>query len=216
MVALYPILLPKAYQIPSTSSLEETTDRRVSEDEEEGQALLPDAWTQVGLTGDSGDFHFEFPDLEGSPVSLQDSRFRGKVVLVNVFGSWCPNCNDEAPLLAEWHRRYRDAGLEIVGLAYEFTGEPERDREQVRRFAARYGIEYPLLLAGISDKTAAGATLPDLTAVLSYPTTLFIDRQGKVRRIHSGFTGPGTGDHYARLVAEFEGLIESLLAEQAS
>ena len=179
----------------------------------EDETFLPDAWNQVGLTNDEGRFAFEFPDLEGRPISLADDRFQGKVVLVNVFGSWCPNCNDEAPLLARWYKTYRDQGLEIVGLAYEFTGEAERDRRQVRRFGERYGIEYPLLLAGTSDKKAAGATLPDLTAVLSYPTTIFIGRDGKVRKIHSGFAGPGTGHHYEVLVGELESLVEELLAE---
>ena len=178
-----------------------------------GEAVLPDGWTQVGLTNDDGRFSFEFPDLEGNVVSLADDRFAGKVVLVNIFGSWCPNCNDEAPLLARWHQTYRDRGLEIVGLAYEFTGEAERDRRQVQRFAERYGISYPLLLAGTSDKQAAGETLPDLTAVKSYPTTVFISRDGKVRKIYSGFSGPGTGSHYEKLVTEVEELIEELVAE---
>lgn len=178
-------------------------------------AVLPDAWSQVGLTNDEGRFAFSFPDLEGAAVSLDDPRFAGKVVLVNVFGSWCPNCNDEAPLLVRWHRAYRDRGLEIVGLAYELSGDPGRDREMVRRFAGRHGVGYPLLLAGISDKRAAAATLPDLTAVLSYPTSVFIGRDGKVRKIHSGFAGPGTGEHHERLVAELEALIEELLAEPA-
>ncbi len=181
-----------------------------AQDDEE---ILPDAWTLAGLTNDDGAFHFSFPDLTGNTVSGSDECFHGKVVLVNIFGSWCPNCNDEAPLLAQWDRRYRDRGLEIVGLAYEFTGEPERDREIVGRFARRYGIEYPLLLAGTSDKAAAAETLPDLTAVISYPTSVFIGRDGKVRKIHSGFSGPGTGEHYEALVAELEGVIETLLAE---
>ncbi len=178
---------------------------------EEYESILPDAWTAVGLTNDEGAFSFTFPDLEGDPLSLGDPRFAGKVVLVNIFGSWCPNCNDEAPLLAEWHRRYRDRGLEIVGLAYEFTGDPDRGRQLVRRFAERYSIEYPLLLAGVSDKAAAASTLPDLTAVIAYPTTIFIGRDGKVRKIHTGFTGPGTGSHYQQLVAELETVIEELL-----
>lgn len=182
---------------------------------EEGEDILPDEWTAVGLTNDEGRFNFSFPDLDGELLALDDSRFAGKAVVVNIFGSWCPNCNDEAPLLAEWYRRYRDRGLEIVGLAYEFTGDPERDRELVRRFADRYDIEYPLLLAGVSDKKAAAETLPDLTAVLSYPTTIFIGRDGRVRKIHSGFSGPGTGEHYEELVAELEGAIEELLAEAA-
>ena len=118
-------------------------------------------------------------------------------------------------LLAAWDRRYRARGLEIVGLAYEFSGEPARDRTMLERFAARYGIDYPLLLAGTSDKQAAAETLPDLTAVIAYPTSVFIGRDGKVRRIHSGFSGPGTGVHHDRLVAELEGLIEGLLAEPA-
>ncbi len=182
---------------------------------EETDGILPDAWSMVGLSNDDGAFEFEFPDLDGNPVRLDDPRFTGKAVLVNIFGSWCPNCNDEAPLLAEWHRRYRDRGLEVVGLAYEFTGDPDRDRLLVHRFAERYGIEYPLLLAGVSDKAAAGSTLPDLTAVIAYPTTVFVGRDGKVRKIHTGFTGPGTGSHYRRLVAELEAAIEDLLADPA-
>lgn len=185
------------------------TARRAAAQEQ----VLPDAWAQVGLQNADGRFHFAFPDLEGQTVSLADSRFRGKVVVVNLFGSWCPNCNDEAPLLAAWKNRFHDQGLEIVGLAFEYTGKPDRDREQVRRFAARHAIDYPLLLAGTSDKSKAAAVLPDLTRVAAFPTTIFIGRDGKVRKIHSGFAGPGTGRHHAELVAELESLIQQLIAE---
>ncbi len=175
-------------------------------------ATLPDGWKDVGLTNSEGRFRFRFPDLDGHPVALTDDRFRGKVVMVNIFGSWCPNCNDEAPLLAAWNRKYRRQGLEIVGLAYEFTGNAARDREMVRRFAKRYGIDYTLLLAGVSDKAKASATLPDITKVIAYPTTVFIGRDGKVRKIYSGFAGPGTGKHFDDLKGEIESVIEQLLA----
>ncbi len=187
------------------------TARRAAEQE----TVLPDAWQEVGLTNPDGRFRFRFPDLAGNPVALEDPRFAGKVVIVNLFGSWCPNCNDEGPYLASLHQRYRDRGLEIVGLAFEVTGDAARDREFVRRFGERYGISYPLLLAGTNDKKQAGAALPDLTRVASFPTTVFLGRDGKVRKIHSGFDGPGTGKHFAELKKEFEGLIESLLAEPA-
>ncbi len=177
------------------------------------EAPIPDAWSLVGLTHEDARFAFEFPDLQGRKVSLADERFDGKVVLVNIFGSWCPNCNDEAPLLARWDRRFRDDGLEIVGLAYEFSGDAARDGALVERFAERHGIEYPLLLAGTSDKAAAAKTLPDLSAVVAFPTSVFIDRNGKVRRIHSGFSGPGTGAPYQELIAEFENLLAELLSE---
>ncbi len=181
----------------------------------DGEAILPDAWSLAGLTNDEGRFHFEFDDLASQTLSSADPRFDGKVVLVNIFGSWCPNCNDKAPLLAQWYRDYRDRGLEIVGLAYEYSGDRERDRRYVGKFAERHGVEFPLLLAGTSDKRQAASTLPDLTAVIAFPTSIFIGRDGKVRRIHSGFSGPGTGRHYDDLVAELEGLIQELLAESA-
>lgn len=189
------------------------TARRPEGDEE---PPLPDAWSLARLTNDEGRFSFDFPDLDGNRLTLSDPRFADKVVLVNIFGSWCPNCNDEAPLLAQWHRQYGNQGLEVVGLAYEFSGDAKRDGAVVKRFAERYGIEYPLLLAGVSDKAKAAETLPDLSAVIAFPTSIFIDRNGKVRRIHSGFSGPGTGEHYHRLVAELEGLLEDLLKEPPS
>lgn len=180
-----------------------------------GEAVLPDAWSQVGLTSADGRLHFRFPDLTGRTVTADDPRFAGKVVIVNIFGSWCPNCNDEAPLLARWAAEDRGRGLEVVGLAYEVTGDAARDRTMVERFAARHGIDYPLLLAGTSDKAEASATLPDLSAVLAFPTSVFIGRDGKVRKIYSGFAGPGTGKHHEALVAEIRALIETLLAEPA-
>ena len=149
-------------------------------------------------------------------MSLGDERFRGKVVVVNLFGSWCPNCNDEAPLLASWYRRHRGRGLEIIGLAYEETGDPEVDRKSVRTFARHHGLDYPLLLAGLSNRQAAAKTLPDFMGLFAFPTTIFVGRDGRVRKIHSGFAGPGTGVHHQKLVAELGALVETLLAEPAS
>jgi thiol-disulfide isomerase/thioredoxin len=177
-------------------------------------ATLPDGWKDVGIAEAQGHFRFRFPDLDGRLVASDEQRFRGKVVLVNIFGSWCPNCNDEAPLLAAWDRKYRAKGLEIVGLAFEFTGDAARDREMVRRFAQRYGIKYTLLLAGVSDKQKASAALPAITRVNAYPTSIFIGRDGRVRKIYSGFAGPGTGAHFDALKRELEKEIGALLAER--
>lgn len=178
-------------------------------------SVLPDPFDQAHVTNEDRRFRFALRDLEGRLVSSSDERFDGKVVLVNLFGSWCPNCNDEAPLLATWDRTYRDQGLEIVGLAFEMTGDAERDRKLVRRYAERHDLEFPLLLAGTSDKQEAAATLPDLDRVVAYPTSIFIGRDGTVRHIHSGFAGPGTGEHHERLVAQLTEVLESLLAEEA-
>lgn len=156
-----------------------------------------------------------FPDLDGVPRSLADPAFEGKARILEIFGSWCPNCNDAAALLVELDERYRDRGLSIVGLAFELTGEPERDARQVRAYAERHGIAFPLLVAGLKDSgnESAEEALPLLDQIRAYPTTIFLDAAGSVRAVHTGFAGPATGEAHDRVRAEFEDLIEELLAE---
>lgn len=158
-------------------------------------------------------FRFAFPDLDGRLVTERDPRFKGKVVMVDVFGTWCPTCHDAAPKLVKLYRKYREQGLEIVGLAYEVSGDTSVDRRQVRRYREKFGIPFTLLLAGVNDTEAAAATLPQLQGFISFPTTIFLGRDGKVRRIHAGFYGPATGAQHAKLVREFEGTVERLLRE---
>ena len=176
---------------------------------------LADPTKVVALSPAAKDGRLElaFPDLQGKLVRLDDPRFEGKVVVVDVFGTWCPNCNDQAPVLARWQREYGPRGLELVGLAFEMTGDAERDRTFVRRYAERHGLEFPLLLAGTSDKAVAAAALPGLTKIVSYPTTIFIGRDGRVRTIYNGFAGPATGEHHTALVAAMERELEELLGE---
>ncbi len=163
---------------------------------------------------DTAPFRFAFPDLDGRVVTQDDPRLRGKVVMVDVFGTWCPTCHDAAPVLVGLHRDYRARGLEIVGLAYEVTGDSAVDNRQLRRYREKFGIEFPLLLAGLNDTDLTAATLPQLANFTAYPTTLFLDRRGRVRRIHAGFYGPATGAQHDRLVADFRAEIERLLAER--
>jgi thiol-disulfide isomerase/thioredoxin len=159
-------------------------------------------------------FRFSFPDLEGRIVTERDPRFQGKVVLVDVFGTWCPTCHDAAPELVKLHRKYRDQGLEIVGLAYEVSGDTAVDRRQVRRYREKFGITFPMLLAGVNDTEAAAATLPQLQGFTSFPTTIFLGRDGRVRRIHAGFYGPATGAQHAKQVREWEEDVRRLLLEK--
>ena len=161
-------------------------------------------------------FRFDFFDVDGQRVTSNDPRFRGKVVLVDIFGSWCPTCHYAAPELVRFYRRYQARGLEVVGLAYEVTGDTATDRRQLRRYRDKFDITFPLLLAGINDTEVAAATLPQLTGFTSFPTTLFLGRDGKIRRVHAGFYGPATGAQHGRLLREYEKQIEKLLNEKAS
>ena len=162
----------------------------------------------------TGPFRFAFPDLDGRMVTERDPRFKNKVVMVDVFGTWCPTCHEAAPELVKLYRRYRGRGLEIVGLAYEVSGDTAVDRRQVRRYREKFGIPFTLLLAGVNDTEAAAATLPQLRGFTSFPTTIFLGRDGKVRRIHAGFYGPATGAQHAKLVRDWEKEVEGLLDER--
>jgi thiol-disulfide isomerase/thioredoxin len=170
--------------------------------------------TEITSADTSAPFRFAFPDLDGRTVTERDPRFRGKVVLVDIFGSWCPTCHDAAPELVRLYHKYHDRGLEIVGLAYEVTGDTAIDARQVRRYRRKFGISFPLLLAGINDTEAAAATLPQLHGFTSFPTTVFLGRDGRVRLVHAGFYGPAMGARHERMIREFEREAERLLAER--
>ncbi len=169
--------------------------------------------TEVTRADTTDPFRFAFPDLNGRMVTERDPRFRGKVVLVDVFGTWCPTCHDAAPALARLYDKYHDRGLEIVGLAYEVTGDSAADGRQLRRYRDKFGLRFPILLAGVNDTEAAAATLPQLRGFTAFPTTIFLGRDGRVRRVHAGFYGPATGAQHGRLVGEYEREIERLLRE---
>ena len=180
----------------------------------EPEAALPDPFAQTSWTGAIEPAEIVFPDLDGNPRSLADPEFAGKARIVELFGSWCPNCNDAAVYLAELDRRYRDRGLSIVGLAFEMTGEFERDADQVRKYKAHHGVEFPILLAGLSDKDEASATFTAIDRVRSYPTMIFIDAEDNVRAVYSGYSGPATGEAHIELREQFETLIERMLSER--
>jgi len=158
---------------------------------------------------------FSFPDPQGNLVSLDDERFNNKVVLMQIMGTWCPNCLDESKYYANYYKANKDKDIEIVALAFEYVKTEEKAFNNINRLADRIGIEYPILLAqtGTTSKTKAQEKLPMLNHVLSYPTTIFIDKQGVVRKIHTGFNGPATGEKFIAFKVEFENFVDELLRE---
>jgi len=179
-------------------------------------AVLDSSAVATGLRDPGVKLEFSFPDLDGNPVALADERFRDKVVIVTLAGSWCPNCHDEAAFLAALHRELKSQGLEVVSLMFEHFGDFPQAAAATRRFRVKFDIEYPTLIAGTSDKDDASRALPQLTGVFAYPTTIWVDRAGTVRKIHAGFSGPATGSHYEELTREFTEFTRELLAEPAA
>lgn len=178
-------------------------------------AILPDAYALTALKKGFNKIDFTFPALNGSKVSLSDDTFENKVVLVQFLGSWCPNCMDETAYLVPFYNIYNKKGVEIIGLAYERTKDFERSKKNVERLRDRFNIPYTLLLTGYTNNNAeVAASLPMLSNFEAFPTLIIIDKKGQVRKIHTGFAGPGTGKYYTEFVQEFEKTIDALLAEK--
>ncbi|MBV9743507.1 MAG: TlpA family protein disulfide reductase [Acidobacteriia bacterium] len=167
----------------------------------------------TGVKDANEPFRFSFPDLNGKIVSNTDPRFRGKVVLVEITGSWCPNCHDEAPFLVDLYKKYHEQGLEIVALSFEEESQLANPT-RLRAFIKKYGIEYNVLLCGQPDD--AKQKLTQAVNWDSWPTSFFIDRQGLVRLVHAGFPGSPSGELYRQATKQFKTEIEGLLAENVS
>jgi peroxiredoxin len=158
---------------------------------------------------------FSLPDEDGTMVSLNDERYNNKVVIVQIMGTWCPNCLDESKYYTKFYQANAERGVEIVALAFEYAKTEEKAFKSIARLRDKLDIAYPILLAqyGTSDKVKAQEKLPMLNHVLSYPTSIFVDKKGKVRKIHTGFNGPATGEKYTEFKTEFEGFVGALLSE---
>ncbi len=157
-------------------------------------------------------FRFSFPDLDGQIVTNADPRFAGKVVLVSITGSWCPNCHDEAPFLANLYMTYRDKGLEIVALSFE-EEEQLANPTRLRAFIEKYDLGYTFLLAGVPDQLSE--MVPQAVNLNAFPTTFMLGRDGRVRAVHAGFPSPASGSFYTEAQHEITSQIEHLLAESA-
>jgi thiol-disulfide isomerase/thioredoxin len=169
-----------------------------------------DPTTHTTVKDPTQPFNFSFPDLNGNIVSNTDARFRGKVVLINITGSWCPNCHDEAPFLAGLYDKYHAQGLEIVALSFE-EADQLKDPTRLRAFMKEYGIKYTVLLGGETD--SAKTKLTQAVNWDAWPTTFFVGRDGLVRGAHAGFPSPGSGELYRQAKEEFTAKVEKLLAE---
>ncbi len=155
-------------------------------------------------------FTFKFPDVNGRILSNDDPKFKDKVILAIVTGTWCPNCHDEAQYLVQLYKKYRSQGLEIVALDFE---EPEQQDSlaRVRAFVKKYGVEYTYLIAGAPIEM--WEKVPQAVNLNTWPATLFVGRDGKVKLISAGFAAPASGEYNDQLKTEFTSTIERLLAE---
>lgn len=182
--------------------------------EKNENAALPDPESLTYLKDGFETISFSFPDVDGNTISLSDEKYKNKVVILQLFGTWCPNCLDETRFLAPWYDQNKNRGVEIIGLAYERKPDFDYASTRVKKMIDKLGVNYDFVIAGTSNKEEAAKTLPQLNSIIAFPTSIFIGKDGKVKKIHTGFSGPGTGKYYEQFKEEFNQTINDLLSQQ--
>jgi thiol-disulfide isomerase/thioredoxin len=177
------------------------------------EAALPDPYNLTYLKDGYTSLDFSFPYVNGRLISLRDEKYKNKVVIITITGSWCPNCIDEAAFLAPWFKKNKKRGVEAIAIHYERKTDTAYVRKALTRFRKRFGIEYDQVFAGLADKQLVAESLPALNTFLSFPTIIFLDKKGKVAKIHTGYTGPATGKYYEEFKKEFNEEIGKLLKQ---
>jgi thiol-disulfide isomerase/thioredoxin len=177
-------------------------------------AQLPDAYQITSLKKGYDKLAFQFPNLDKKNISLEDKKFKNKVLIIQLSGSWCPNCMDETAYISPWYDKNKKRGIEVIALFYERSNNFETAKTRVEKLKKRFDVNYETLIAGTNDKQTASTTLPMLNEINAYPTTIFIDKKGKVRKIHTGFSGPATGEHYLKWQEEFNDFVDKLVSEK--
>lgn len=157
---------------------------------------------------------FSFKNLEGKTVSLSDEKYKNKVVIIQIMGSWCPNCMDETKFLAPFYDKYKKDGLEIIALAFERTDDFAKAVSNVSRMKNRFNAHYEFLITMKTGADQASQALPMLNKVMAFPTTIYVDKKGVVRKVYTGFNGPATGDAYTKYAEETRMFVEKLLKEK--
>lgn len=175
-------------------------------------AALPDPYREPADSERQKLHRFSFPDLEGNMISPDNEKFKNKVVIIPITGTWCPNCIDEAMFLSPWYKANRDRGVEIITIHYERQTDTAYYRKVMSRFRKRFDLQYDQVFGGLSnsDTVRKSLMIPDFRA---FPTTLFIDKKGRIAKLHSGYSGPATGKFYDDFVKEFNEEVDKLLRE---
>lgn len=175
------------------------------------EVVLADPNTLTYMKDRQQPLAFSFENDVGQLISLEDEQYKDKIKLVQIFGTWCPNCRDETKFLVEYFKKNPTEEVAIIGLAFEKHKDPVKAKDKLKTYKKRMDIPYELLLAGSSDKALASQVLPMLNKVISYPTLLFLNRKNEVVKIHTGFSGPATSK-YEEYVQDFNKTLSDLVA----
>ena len=179
------------------------------------KAELPDPYKLTFLKEGYKKLDFTFPDLTGKQVSLSDDKYKGKVVIIEIVGTWCPNCTDQTVFLSPWFNKNQKRGVEAIAIGFEQKDSLAYAQYTLGKLRDKYNIKYDILFGGLADKKLVSQKLPALNKFVAFPTTIIIDRKGEVREIYTGYTGTVTGNYYKEYEKKFNKLLDQLIAEEA-
>jgi thiol-disulfide isomerase/thioredoxin len=174
---------------------------------------LPDPYALTFMKKGYERFEIKFPNTSGDLVELTDERYQNKVVVIQILGTWCPNCMDETKFYVDWLKKNPGKRVEFIGLAFERKPEADYAYARIEKMKEKLGVPYEVLLAGTTSQESRTKALPMLNKIMSFPTSIILDRRHKVRKIHTGFSGPGTGEYYEKFVEDFNLLMDELVSE---
>lgn len=155
---------------------------------------------------------FSFPNTEGKKVSLKDEQYAAKPKIIQIMGTWCPNCKDETRFLMDYLADSSNPDIDIITLCFERYREDAKAIAAIERFKTKFKVPYEVLYGGFHDKAEASKQIPQISKIISYPTLLFLDKEDKIRRIHTGFNGPATSE-FAAFKSDFDEIVKELISE---
>lgn len=174
------------------------------------ELINPDELTYII---DNKSVEFNLKDTSGNNYSFPNFDTKNKVVIIQIMGTWCPNCLDETKYYKTLFDNYHDRGLEIISIGYEVDNSFEAQSNSIKRLANKLDLGFTFIVGGKAQKGLASEHFNMLNKIISFPTSIFIGRDGKVKRVHTGFNGPGTGNYYKEYIEKTNSLIELLIAE---
>jgi thiol-disulfide isomerase/thioredoxin len=167
------------------------------------KVVLPDAYAQTQVES----IKFILENLDGKKVSLDE--YKNKAVVLQIFGSWCPNCLDEMEFLKSWHPK-KPKSVELIGLAFERGSDDQITKKRLQRTLSKREVHYPILVAGLNAEQKPESILPGIKNFISFPTLIFLDKNHQVYKVHAGFSGQGTGEYFENFKKEFFEIIKKI------
>lgn len=154
-------------------------------------------------------FSLALPASDGRIIDISKDNYAGKPKIIQIMGTWCPNCKDETTFLLEYLKQNPNPGFEILGVSFERHTDTTKAIAAIKTYKEKMNIPYYIVYGGSNNKEKAAETFPMLNKVVAFPTLIFLDSKNNVIAIHTGFTGPATSS-YVDFKKEFEILVQKM------